>query len=121
MPCANCTQQKPGSLIKYVNDLRLKRCAYCGDLIKRSVNMNWNEVKQLGSAHYKTNSVEPIDLYKAGGILHNFAIGSIIKYAYRNRAGEAKLACTISDMKKIIHYAEMIISTTEEAQEDEQT
>jgi hypothetical protein len=78
--------------------------------------MNWDELKQQGSDHYKSNSVEPIDLYKAGGILHNFAIGSIIKYAYRNRSAEVDMI-SIADMKKIIHYAQMLIAIQEEISE----
>ena len=70
-----------------------------------------DEIKQKGSLHYKTGTIEPIDLLEAGHILHDFAIGSIIKYAYRcrfmsNRPGKLVL----EDMDKIIHYAEMIKS-----------
>jgi len=78
--------------------------------------MQWNRLIQRGSDHYKSLSVEPIDLYKAGGILHDFAIGNIIKYAFRNRSSltlQLEIV-SISDMKKIIHYAEMLISLEEE-------
>lgn len=81
--------------------------------------MNWEDLKLQGSEHYKSNTIEPIDLYKAGGILHNFAIGSIIKYAYRNRTGVSRLRSVIADMQKIIHYAEMVISLAEEVIDDE--
>jgi hypothetical protein len=77
--------------------------------------MRWRDLKKKGSGHYKAIGVEPIDLLKAGGILHGFAIGSIIKYAFRNRATPgSKDVVSISDMKKIIHYAEMLISIEEE-------
>ena len=77
--------------------------------------MRWRDLKRKGSSHYKSTGVEPIDLIKAGGILHGFAIGSIIKYAFRNRATPgSKDVVSISDMKKIIHYAEMLISVEEE-------
>uniref|UniRef100_A0A6H1ZPD6 Putative structural protein n=1 Tax=viral metagenome TaxID=1070528 RepID=A0A6H1ZPD6_9ZZZZ len=78
--------------------------------------MQWNRLIQRGSDHYKSLSVEPIDLYKAGGILHDFAIGNIIKYAFRNRSSLTSQLemVSISDMKKIIHYAEMLISLEEE-------
>jgi len=61
--------------------------------------MKWYQIKRKGSKHYKTGGVEVIDLLKAGGILQDFARGSIIKYAYRNRPG---------DIDKIMHYAEML-------------
>jgi len=66
-------------------------------------------IKSRGSEHYKTGSVEPIDLMKAGGILHHFAIGSIIKYAFRNRD-----KINPADMDKIIHYAEMLKEIADE-------
>jgi hypothetical protein len=61
--------------------------------------MNWNSLKRKGNQHYKKGKVEPVDLMKDGGILQDFARGSIIKYAYRNRPG---------DIDKIIHYGEML-------------
>ena len=79
--------------------------------------MRWKDLKRKGSGHYKSLTIEPIDLYKAGGILHDFAIGSIIKYAFRNRSKLSRLdidGLSIPDMKKIIHYAEMLISLEEE-------
>jgi len=64
----------------------------------------WEEIKQGGSGHYKTGSVEPIDLYKSIGILQDFAIASIIKYAARQK----QKGINVSDLDKIIHYAEML-------------
>ena len=64
---------------------------------------SWDTLKREGAAHYKTGLVEPIDLYRAGGILKPFAIGCIIKYAYRQRE-----RISVSDCDKIIHYAQMI-------------
>ena len=74
--------------------------------------MKWSDIKKRGSSHYKGEKVEPIDLYKAGGILIPFALASIIKYAHRSRRG--KSGRRVEDMKKIIHYAEMIVSVEEE-------
>jgi hypothetical protein len=68
----------------------------------------WAEVKKMGSAHYKGDQVEPIDLYRDGGTLRHFAICSIIKYAWRNKNGEEPVS--VKDMDKIIHYAEMLKS-----------
>lgn len=72
--------------------------------------MSWNELKNKGNPLYKTEEVEPIDLYRAGKFFKQFAIGSIIKYAYRN-AGEEVV---IKDFKKIIHYAELVIAEYED-------
>jgi hypothetical protein len=68
----------------------------------------WDELKKGGSEHYKTGGVEPIDLYRAKGILKSFGLGSITKYAARNMdqyRGDEKF---IEDMNKIIHYAELL-------------
>lgn len=64
----------------------------------------WEKLKAKGSEHYKTGEVEPIDLYKSAGILEDFSIGNIIKYAYRLK----KKGLNGSDIDKIIHYAEML-------------
>lgn len=66
---------------------------------------NWEEVKKSGSEHYK-GGVEPIDLYKSGGMLKDFALCNIIKYAYRQRGGPNH-----KDLDKIIHYARMLKAT----------
>jgi len=62
-----------------------------------------------GSKYYKTDGVEPIDLYRDGGMLQDFALANIIKYAFRNRRGADRLSNkTVQDMNKVIHYAEII-------------
>jgi hypothetical protein len=67
----------------------------------------WEELKQRGMGHYKTGQIEPIDLYRSSGMLRHFALGNIIKYAFRNANPENPLS--IKDMEKIKHYAEMMI------------
>lgn len=74
---------------------------------------NWNVLKSRGAEHYKTGLTEPIDLLHSGGILQPFAIGNIIKYAYRQRE-----AISLSDCDKIIHYAEMLKFLAKEAAGD---
>lgn len=44
----------------------------------------WEDIKKGGSGHYKTGSVEPIDLYRSLGILREWAIGEICQHALRN-------------------------------------
>lgn len=39
---------------------------------------SWDELKQEGSGHYKSGQVEPIDLYRAGGLLMStFLVGDV--------------------------------------------
>ena len=67
----------------------------------------WDELKQHGSAHYKTGGVEPIDLYRAGGMFLDFALCSIIKYAFRSR-NVSDIGLFTANMDKIIDYAEKL-------------
>lgn len=72
----------------------------------------WEALKQNGSDHYKTNGgVEPVDLYLAGNMFHDFALCSIIKYAFRSRR-EMKLdsPMMIKNLEKIIDYAQKTIA-----------
>ncbi len=68
-------------------------------------NIDWEKVKQEGETHYKTGTIEPIDLYKSLGILKPFCLASIIKYASRNVNSEA---ISDRDMNKLIHYAQIL-------------
>ena len=67
----------------------------------------WNDLKANGSDHYKTGGVEPVDLYVAGGMFRDFALASIMKYAFRNRT-EAGSQTTMRDLDKIIDYAQKL-------------
>ena len=68
----------------------------------------WNELKNQGSDHYKTGGVEPVDLYRAGGMFEHFALCSIMKYAFRQRFG-----LNVRDLDKIIDYAQKLKATIE--------
>lgn len=70
--------------------------------------MTWDELKERGSEHYKTGGggVEPIDLIRAGGMLPDFCLGNIIKYAYRSR--DTDVPATMKNLEKIRHYADML-------------
>ena len=72
-------------------------------------DMLWEKAKENGSDHYKTGSVEPIDLYRAAAAFIPFALSSIIKYAFRLltrwRTGEPM---NPKDLDKIIDYAQKI-------------
>lgn len=81
-----------------------------------NIDGDWEDVKNDGSEHYKTRGgIEPIDLYKSGGMLQDYCITAIIKYAFRNRS-EARCAAEMEpkDLKKIIHCAEILLATRAE-------
>ena len=74
---------------------------------------SWNDLKKLGSAHYKSGGkVEPIDLYASAhphpsyNIFGVKALTDVIKYAFRLlvRGWEPK------DADKIIHYMNLLIA-----------
>ena len=68
----------------------------------------WNKLKERGAKHHKTSGVEPIDLFKDGEMLRDFALANIMKYAFRNRR-QARRQVKISDIHKIKHYADMVL------------
>ena len=74
--------------------------------------MTWEEIKKLGSDHYKTGTVEPIDLYRSSGMLRHFALASIIKYAFRNSNSNGPISP--KDMEKIKHYSDILGFLAEE-------
>jgi hypothetical protein len=62
--------------------------------------------KQIGGDHYKTLKVQPIEFILANEL--GFCEGNIIKYTcrYKQKGG-------VQDLKKVIHYAELLISQLE--------
>ncbi len=76
----------------------------------------WESLKKKqGSKHYKTGGTEPVDLYRAGDMLKDFALCSIIKYAFRSRR-EMNLdkKVFINNLDKIIDYAQKLKATQED-------
>ncbi len=79
------------------------------DTLYESRVNSWDSLKSGGSAHYKSRgSVEPIDLYKAGGMFRDFALCSIIKYAFRSRSTITEKEDFNKNMDKIIHYCKLL-------------
>ena len=73
--------------------------------------MNWDELKSKGSEHYKTGGTEPVDLYLAGNMFHDFALCSIMKYAFRSRREmNLETDLLIKNLEKIIDYAQKLIA-----------
>ena len=62
--------------------------------------------QQVGVSHYKTLKIQPVEFILANQL--GFCEGSIIKYTcrYKQKGG-------IEDLKKVIHYAELLISKLE--------
>lgn len=57
---------------------------------------------QVGGTHYKDLKIQPIEYIYANGL--DFLQGNIIKYATRHKNKNGA-----EDVKKIIHYAELIL------------
>jgi hypothetical protein len=57
---------------------------------------------QVGGTHYKDLKIQPIEYIYANGL--DFFQGNIIKYATRHKNKNGA-----EDVKKIIHYAELIL------------
>lgn len=62
--------------------------------------------QQVGGSHYKTLKIQPVEFILANQL--GFCEGSIIKYTcrYKQKGG-------IEDLKKVIHYAELLIAKLE--------
>lgn len=56
-----------------------------------------------GSAHYKDGDIEPLDLMLSKGIIEDFCIGNIVKYAIR-----FKKTRNLEDLKKVSDYAHIL-------------
>lgn len=63
--------------------------------------------EQVGGGHYKTMTIQPVEFILANEL--GFCEGNIIKYTcrYKQKGG-------VQDLKKVIHYAEMLIADLEE-------
>lgn len=83
--------------------------------MSRKQKREWLELKKRGSNHYKKDplKIEPIDLYKDGNMLRDFALCCIIKYAYRNRQ-EVAQPVNQKDLEKIKHYCDMLLVINDE-------
>ena len=57
---------------------------------------------QVGGAHYKDMKIQPIEFIMANDL--SFAEGNVIKYICRH-----KLKDGAKDIKKVIHYCELIL------------
>ena len=59
--------------------------------------------KTEGSEHYKEGGIEPLDLMIAKGLVEDFCIGNMSKYAFR-----FKKTRNLEDLKKVSDYAHIL-------------
>jgi len=62
--------------------------------------------KQVGGTHYKDMRIQPIEFILANEL--GFCEGNIVKYVCRYKQKNG-----VQDLKKVIHYAELLISQIE--------
>ena len=59
--------------------------------------------KQVGGSHYKDCAIQPVEYIYSNGL--DFLEGNVVKYITRHRTkGDAE-----EDIRKVIHYAQMIL------------
>jgi hypothetical protein len=58
--------------------------------------------KQIGGSHYKDMAIQPIEYIHKNGL--GFCEGNVVKYITRWKTKNG-----IEDLKKVIHYAELLI------------
>jgi hypothetical protein len=63
--------------------------------------------KQVGGTHYKYMAIQPVTFIIANGL--DFCQGNIIKYTCRYKQKNG-----VEDLRKVIHYAELLIASLEE-------
>jgi hypothetical protein len=73
------------------------------------MSQTWDELKKEGSGHYKSGDVQPIDMFKAGNALRDFAVCSVVKYVWRNRR-EVSPSINVNDLHKARHFIDMLLS-----------
>lgn len=66
--------------------------------------------KQIGGSHYKVSKIQPLEYIVSNNL--NFVEGNVIKYVtrYKSKGG-------VEDLKKALHYLEMLIELTEKKKE----
>lgn len=63
--------------------------------------------QQVGGMHYKSMKIQPVEFILANEL--GFCEGNVVKYIcrYKQKAG-------VQDLRKVIHYAELLIKSLEE-------
>jgi hypothetical protein len=63
--------------------------------------------KQVGGSHYKDMAIQPVEYIHKNGL--GFCEGNVVKYITRWKTKNG-----IEDLKKVIHYAELLIQMEQE-------
>ena len=58
--------------------------------------------KQIGGSHYKDMAIQPVEYIHKNGL--GFCEGNVVKYITRWKTKNG-----IEDLRKVIHYAELLI------------
>lgn len=85
--------------------------AIVNKVVKQKRHLNVYEARAIGrevcategSHHYKEGGLEPVDLMMSKGVIEDFCIGNMIKYATR-----FKVTRNIDDLKKVADYAHIL-------------
>ena len=74
------------------------------NLIKGSYEYEYGKAseKQIGGSHYKDCAIQPVDYIVENKL--DFLEGNIVKYITRHKTKNG-----IEDIRKVIHYAELIL------------
>lgn len=62
--------------------------------------------QQVGGVHYKSMKIQPVEFILANEL--GFCEGNIVKYICRYRQKNG-----VEDLKKVVHYAQLLISSVE--------
>ncbi len=108
--CLNCDEDVPSYII---HECPKDRYNSLGISPMEVVN-NYHEARdkpdpfknQVGGGHYKSMKIQPIEFVLANEL--GFCEGNIIKYTCRYKQKGGK-----EDLKKVIHYAELLIAQLE--------
>lgn len=72
-------------------------------LFNKSMQLTGNALtKQVGGGHYKEFGIQPVEYIHANNL--SFLEGNVVKYITRHKSKNG-----IEDIKKVIHYCELII------------
>jgi hypothetical protein len=63
---------------------------------------------QVGGSHYKDMDIQPIEIFKAMGILEEACVANVIKYIMRYKKKGGK-----QDLEKVKHYVEILLASLE--------
>jgi Protein of unknwon function (DUF3310) len=94
-------KQSSGIISDYEQDLQTKYITLIDDAAVK-VSATNALAKQVGGGHYKEFGIQPVEYIHANNL--SFLEGNVVKYITRHKSKNG-----IEDIKKVIHYCELII------------